>query len=58
MTEMVAEHPLRLVENYRQRTTVRIARSTFVLAAQAGWAKGNPDTSLIHPYWGCDQAAR
>ena len=33
MTEMVAEHPLRLVENYRERTPVRIARSAFVLAA-------------------------
>ncbi|HEX3765411.1 MAG TPA: alkaline phosphatase family protein [Kofleriaceae bacterium] len=28
---------------------------TFVLAAQAGWATGNPDTNLDHPYWGCDQ---
>jgi phospholipase C len=26
-----------------------------VLAAQAGWASGNPDTNLDHPYWGCDQ---
>ena len=29
---------------------------TFVLAAQSGWAYGNPNTSIIHPYWGCDQA--
>ena len=29
---------------------------TFVLAAQAGWATGNPDTTSPHPYWGCDQA--
>ena len=28
---------------------------TFVLAAQAGWASGNPNTSILHPYWGCDQ---
>lgn len=28
-----------------------------VLAAQAGWATGNPDTTLTHPYWGCDQPA-
>ncbi len=30
---------------------------TFVLAAQAGWAAGNPNTQVIHPYWGCDQDA-
>jgi phospholipase C len=30
---------------------------TFVLAAQAGWAIGNPNTNLLHPYWGCDQDA-
>jgi len=29
---------------------------TFVLAAQVGWATGNPDTQVTHPYWGCDQA--
>ncbi len=29
---------------------------TFVLAAQAGWADGNPPTDVLHPYWGCDQA--
>jgi phospholipase C len=30
---------------------------TFVLAAQVGWATGNPSgTSLTHPFWGCDQA--
>ena len=29
----------------------------FVLAAQAGWATGNPNTDLLHPYWGCDQSA-
>ncbi len=28
---------------------------TFVLAAQAGWATGNPPTNLTHPYWGCDE---
>ena len=28
---------------------------TFVLAAQDGWATGNPGTSLLKPYWGCDQ---
>src|SRR5262245_4217882 len=28
---------------------------TFVLAAQAGWASGNPKTNFLHPYWGCDQ---
>ena len=28
---------------------------TFVLAAQAGWATGNPNTQITHPYWGCDQ---
>ena len=27
----------------------------FVLAAQAGWATGNPNTDFFHPYWGCDQ---
>ena len=30
---------------------------TFVLAAQAGWAEGNPNTQILHPYWGCDQDA-
>lgn len=30
---------------------------TFVLAAQAGWAAGNPPTDFTHPYWGCDQYA-
>ncbi len=29
----------------------------FTLAAQAGWATGNPVTDLTHPYWGCDQKA-
>jgi phospholipase C len=29
----------------------------FVLAAQAGWAFGNPNTQLYWPYWGCDQAS-
>jgi phospholipase C len=28
---------------------------SFVLAAQAGWATGNPNTNILHPYWGCDQ---
>ena len=28
----------------------------FLLAAQAGWATGNPGTQLSSPYWGCDQA--
>jgi len=27
-----------------------------VLAAQSGWAVGNPNTRITHPYWGCDQA--
>jgi phospholipase C len=27
----------------------------FPLAAQAGWALGNPPTNILHPYWGCDQ---
>lgn len=26
-----------------------------VLAAQAGWAVGNPQTDITKPYWGCDQ---
>ena len=30
---------------------------TFVLAAQAGWARDNPPTATDHPYWGCDQDA-
>jgi phospholipase C len=30
---------------------------TFVLAAQAGWASGNPNTQITHPYWGCDQSS-
>jgi phospholipase C len=29
----------------------------FTLAAQAGWAIGNPNTQYTHPYWGCDQTA-
>ncbi len=34
----------------------------FVLAAQAGWAVGNPPTDIgafppkVHPFWGCDNA--
>jgi phospholipase C len=28
-----------------------------VLAAQSGWATGNPDTQILKPYWGCDQAS-
>jgi phospholipase C len=28
---------------------------TFVLAAQSGWTYGNPNTSVLKPYWGCDQ---
>jgi phospholipase C len=28
---------------------------SFVLAAQAGWSTGNPNTQISHPYWGCDQ---
>ena len=27
----------------------------FVLAAQSGWTTGNPNTQILHPYWGCDQ---
>jgi phospholipase C len=30
---------------------------TFMLAAQAGWALGNPGYTITHPYWGCDEAA-
>ena len=30
---------------------------TFVLAAQTGWATGNPGTNILHPYWGCDEDA-
>jgi phospholipase C len=30
---------------------------TFVLAAQAGWATGNPNIVVTHPYWGCDQGS-
>jgi phospholipase C len=29
----------------------------FVLAAQAGWSLGNPNTDVTHPYWGCDQSS-
>ncbi len=29
----------------------------FTLAAQAGWAYGNPATQIYWPYWGCDQAS-
>jgi phospholipase C len=29
----------------------------FYLAAQAGWALGNPPTQVTHPYWGCDQSS-
>ena len=29
--------------------------TSFVLAAQAGWATGNPDTHDPQPYWGCDE---
>jgi phospholipase C len=28
---------------------------TFVLAAQVGWATGNPNLNVTHPYWGCDE---
>ncbi len=28
---------------------------TMVLAAQVGWATGNPGTNITHPYWGCDE---
>jgi phospholipase C len=30
---------------------------TFFLAAQAGWAIGNPGVSALHPFWGCDEAS-
>jgi phospholipase C len=30
---------------------------TFFLAAQAGWATGNPGESLTQPFWGCDEAS-
>ena len=26
------------------------------LAAQAGWALGNPNLEITHPYWGCDES--
>ena len=29
----------------------------FTLAAQAGWATGNPPLAVSHPFWGCDQSA-
>jgi phospholipase C len=29
----------------------------FTIAAQAGWALGNPPTDVNHPYWGCDENA-
>jgi phospholipase C len=29
----------------------------FVLSAQIGWATGNPQTDITHPFWGCDQSA-
>jgi phospholipase C len=29
----------------------------FTLAAQAGWADGNPNLNLLWPYWGCDQSS-
>jgi phospholipase C len=28
---------------------------TFLIAAQAAWATGNPTHEPFHPYWGCDQ---
>jgi phospholipase C len=28
---------------------------SFVLAAQAAWTTGNPNTQISHPFWGCDQ---
>lgn len=34
MTEMVAEHTLRFIENYCKSSTMCIARCTFVLPAQ------------------------
>jgi phospholipase C len=30
---------------------------TFFLAAQAGWATGNPGQSLTQPFWGCDESS-
>jgi phospholipase C len=29
----------------------------FTVAAQAGWATGNPPSDSGHPYWGCDEKA-
>jgi phospholipase C len=29
----------------------------FPLAAQAGWALGNPPTNILSPFWGCDQSS-
>ena len=42
----------------RERCSARASPATsFVLAAQAGWALGNPTPRSLHPYWGCDQDA-
>jgi phospholipase C len=30
---------------------------TFVLAAQAGWATGNPGQAITSPFWGCDESS-
>jgi phospholipase C len=30
---------------------------TFFLAAQAGWATGNPGYTVTSPYWGCDESS-
>jgi phospholipase C len=27
----------------------------FTVAAQAGWATGNPPSDTTHPFWGCDE---
>jgi len=29
----------------------------FTIAAQAGWAIGNPNLQFTNPYWGCDQSS-
>jgi phospholipase C len=29
----------------------------FTVAAQAAWSTGNPPSSIMHPFWGCDEPA-
>lgn len=46
---------LTLADRFFANVLGRASRGTPSLAAQAAWASGNPDTNLVHPYWGCDQ---